>query len=58
MESKLKALKGAKGDEIDQMREDALAGIKKAHDTYDTRTQHGATEGVRLTIEDECDSTK
>lgn len=51
---KLTALKAGKHDDVDKIVKDALKGIQAGHDKYDASTKHGQTEGVKLTITDEC----
>ena len=51
---KLTDFKAGKHDDVDKIVQAALKGIQAGHDKYDASTKHGQTEGVKLTITDEC----
>ena len=54
LETDLKGLAAATHSEIDALVNQALSDIQAAHNSYDAKTKHGQTEGVKLTITDEC----
>jgi predicted secreted Zn-dependent protease len=50
----LTALKTGTQDDVESIFNKALADIQTGHNKYDASTKHGQTEGVELTIADEC----
>jgi len=54
--AKLEALEETSGREIDDMMEKGRSDIQNEHDAYDMRTDHGKSQGVELTIVEECRS--
>ncbi len=52
--SDLNALTSATGSQIDARMQQARSDIQDAHDAYDTRTDHGKSQGVELFIPEKC----
>ena len=50
----LEAIESTTGPEIDDLMERAGAAVQKEHDDYDSRTDHGKSRGVELSISEEC----
>ncbi len=50
----LEALDAATGREIDDLMEKTESAIQSAQSEYDTKTDHGRSQGVVLTITDQC----
>ena len=50
----LTALKTGTNEDVDGIFNKALADIQAGHKKYDSSTTHGQSEGVKLTIADEC----
>lgn len=56
LESKLKALDSGTHTDVDDLLNQALADIQAEHDSYDASTKNGGSQGVKLTIAEECES--
>jgi Bacterial protein of unknown function (DUF922) len=56
LEERLKSLETAMHSEIDTVFNEALVDIQSERDSYDAKTRPSQSEGVELTITEECES--